>query len=136
MEQVEVNVNFLYPLETSENDTFLMFSGGTKGNTDPTWVKQQQYQRERHNVMLVAWNASSSIVNQNDSKNKNTWLTQTTLSKSFSLFHTTCIEDIKEFLNDYFFTENLFSFKRFSNEIVCKFSKPVELKITNDPKIG
>ena len=54
MEQVEVNVNFLYPLETSENDIFLMFSGGTQGNTDSTWVKQQQYRRERHNVMLVA----------------------------------------------------------------------------------
>ena len=32
---VEVNVNFLYPLETSENHRFLMFPGVIKGNIDP-----------------------------------------------------------------------------------------------------
>ena len=40
---VEVNVNFLYPQETSENQKFLMFSVDAKGNTDPKWVKKQQY---------------------------------------------------------------------------------------------
>ena len=40
---VEVNVNFLYPLETSENLGFLMFSDGIKGNIDPKWVKQLQF---------------------------------------------------------------------------------------------
>ena len=40
MKPVEVNFNFLYPLGTSENHRFLMFSGGTKGNIDPKWVKQ------------------------------------------------------------------------------------------------
>ena len=28
MKSVELNVNFLYPLEKSENHRFLMFSGG------------------------------------------------------------------------------------------------------------
>ena len=37
---VEVNINFLYPLETLENHRFFMFSGDTKGNIDPKWVKQ------------------------------------------------------------------------------------------------
>ena len=41
-----------------------MFSGGIKGNIDPKWVKQLQYQRERH--------TSSSIVEQNGCKNKTT----------------------------------------------------------------
>ena len=41
MKPVEVNVNFLYPLETPENHKFLMFLGGTKENIDPKWVKQQ-----------------------------------------------------------------------------------------------
>ena len=44
-----------------------------------------------------AWNASSSIVKQNDCKKKTTWLTQAALSKSSSLFHTTNIEDVKEY---------------------------------------
>ena len=112
-----------------------MFSGGTKGNTDPKWVKQQQYRYEPHNLMLLTWNVSS-IVKQNNCRNKTTWLTQTALCKSFSLFHTTYIEDIKEFLKDYFFVQNLLYIKRFSNKIVFKFSKNVELKIVNDPQIG
>ena len=37
---------------------------------------------------------------------------------------------------DNFFVQNLFYIKRFSNEIVFKFSKNVELKIVIDPKIG
>ena len=35
MKPVEVNVNFLYHLETSKYHRFFMFSGGTKGNIDP-----------------------------------------------------------------------------------------------------
>ena len=54
MKPVEVNVNFLYHLETSGNHRFFMFWGDTKGNIDPKWVKQQQYQRELHNLMLLA----------------------------------------------------------------------------------
>ena len=104
---VEVNANFLYPLETSENHRFFMFSGGTKGNIDPKWVKQLQYRQEQHNLMLFAWNASSSIVKQNDYKNKTPWLTQTTLSKSFFLFHATYIKDIKEFFKGLFFRSKL-----------------------------
>ena len=49
-----------------------MFSGGAKGNTNPKWVKQQQYRRERHNLMLLVRNVSISIVKQNDSKNRRT----------------------------------------------------------------
>ena len=52
MKPVEVNVNLLYHLET-ENHRFFMFLGGTKGNIDPKCVKQQQYRREWHNVMLL-----------------------------------------------------------------------------------
>ena len=48
--------------------------------------------------MLLVWNADSSIAKQNDCKNKTSWSTQTTLSKSFSLFNTTYIEDIKQLL--------------------------------------
>ena len=44
MKPVEVDVNLLYHLKTSENNRFFMFLGGTKGNIDPKWVKQQQYQ--------------------------------------------------------------------------------------------
>ena len=55
--------------------------------------------------------------------------------KSFSLFHTPYSEGIKEFLNDYFFVQNLFYIKRFNSGIVFKFSKNVELMIANDPKI-
>ena len=73
------SVLFLYHLETSENHRFCMFLEGTKGNIDPRWVKQQQYRRERHSLMLSAWNVSSSFVKQNDYKNKTTWLTQTAL---------------------------------------------------------
>ena len=62
---------------------------------------------------------------QSDCKNKTTWLIQTTLSKSFSLFHTTYIETLKNLLKDYFFVQNLFYIERFSNEIVFKFSKNV-----------
>ena len=46
MKPVEVNVNFLYDLETSENHKLFIFLGGTKGNTAPKCVKQQQYRRE------------------------------------------------------------------------------------------
>ena len=54
MKPVEVNVNFLYHLEPSENHRRFMFLGGTKGNIDPKWVKQQQYQREWYNLTLLA----------------------------------------------------------------------------------
>ena len=56
--------------------------------------------------------------------------------KSFSLFHATYIEDIKEFLERVFFVQNLFYVKTLSNEIVFKFFKNVDLKIENDSKIG
>ena len=36
MKSAEVNVNFLYHLETQIME-------GTKGNIDPKWIKQQQY---------------------------------------------------------------------------------------------
>ena len=81
--------------------------------------------------MLLAWNASISIVKQNGCKNKTTWLAQSALSKSLSLFHITYIEDTKEFFKGLFFFQNLFYIKRFSNEIVFKFSKNAELKIFN-----
>ena len=55
MKPAEVNVNFLYHFETLENHRFFMFLRGTKGNIDPPkWVKQQQYRREWHNLMLLA----------------------------------------------------------------------------------
>ena len=82
--------------------------------------------------MLLVWNADSSIAKQNDCKNKTSWSTQTTLSKSFSLFNTTYIEDIKQT----FIVQNLFYIKRFSKEIVFKSSKHVKWKIVNDSKIG
>ena len=66
-----------------------MILRGTKGNIAQKWVKQQQYRRGWHNLMLLAWSASSSIIKQNDCKHKTTSLTKTALSKSFSLFHTT-----------------------------------------------
>ena len=75
-----------------------MFLGSIKGNIDPEWVKQLQYRQEWHDLILFAWNASSSIVKQNDCKNKTTWLTQIALPNFFSLFHATYIEDIKEFV--------------------------------------
>ena len=40
------------------------------------------------------------------------------------------------FLKDNFFVQNLFYVKRFINKIVFQFSKNVELKLVNDPKIG
>ena len=80
--------------------------------------------------MLLAWNASSSIVKQNDCKNKTIWLTQTALSKSFSLFHTTYTEDIKWILKDCFFHSKLIL-----NDLATK-SLNVELKIVDEPKIG
>ena len=51
MEPVEVNVNFLYHWETSESHRSFVFLGGTKGNIDPKWVKQQQYRREWHKTI-------------------------------------------------------------------------------------
>ena len=54
MKPVEVNFNLLYHLEISENHRFFLFLGGTKGNIDSKWVKQQQYRREWHNLMLLA----------------------------------------------------------------------------------
>ena len=86
--------------------------------------------------MMLAWNAGRSIVKQNDCKNKTTCSTKTALSKSFSLFHTSYIEDIKEFFKGLFFFQNLFYIKIFSNEMDLKFPKNSELKIVIDPKIG
>ena len=54
MKPVEVNVNFYTTWKHQETTDFLCFGGGTKGNIDPKWVKQQQYQRELHNLMLLA----------------------------------------------------------------------------------
>ena len=75
------------------------------------WVKQLQYRCKRQNLMLLAWNACSSILKQNGCKNKTTWLTQTALSKFFPLFHITYIEDIKRFLMD--FWKDFSSFKTY-----------------------
>ena len=52
MKPDEVNVSFLYHVEVSENHRCFMFLGGAKGNTDPKWVKQRQYWREWHHLML------------------------------------------------------------------------------------
>ena len=54
MKPVELNVNFLYHLETLDYHIFFMFLRGTKRNIDPKWVKQQQYRREWHNLMFLA----------------------------------------------------------------------------------
>ena len=78
---------------------FSMFPGCVKGNIDPKCVTQLQYRRERHILMLLAWNASSSIVEQNDCKSKTTWLTKTFLSKSCSSFHITYTKDIENAIN-------------------------------------
>ena len=43
MKPVEVNVNFLYYLETSENHRLF----------NPKWVKQQQYRQEWYILMLL-----------------------------------------------------------------------------------
>ena len=48
MKPVEVNVKFLYHF------LYIMYLRGTNGNIDPKWVKQQQYRREWHNLMLLA----------------------------------------------------------------------------------
>ena len=53
MKPVEVNVNFLYHSEISENQKFFMFLEGTKGNIDLKWVKQQEYRQEWHNLILL-----------------------------------------------------------------------------------
>ena len=68
---------------------FFIFSGGIKENIAQFHV--------------ASLNAISSIVKRNDCKNKTTWLTQITFSKSFSLFHNTYIEDINEFFKGLFF---------------------------------
>ena len=78
--------------------------------------------------MFFAWNASGSIVKQNDCENKTPWLTQTALSKSFSLYLIPLtLKTLKNFLKDYFFVQNLFYIKRLSNKIIFKFSKSVDL---------
>ena len=94
---------FFIPLENIRKPQIFDVFRGHKREYWPEWVKQLQYRRERHNLMLFAWNASGSIVKQNDCKNKTTWLTETALSKSFSLIHATHIEDIKEILRGLFF---------------------------------
>ena len=86
--------------------------------------------------MFLTRNTSNSIVEQNGCKNKTTWLTQKASSKYFFSLHIAYIEDIKGFLKDFFFVQNLFYIKKFSSDIVCKFSKNLKLKIVNDPKIG
>ena len=43
---------------------------------------------------------------------------------------------LNNFLNDYFFVQNLLYIKGFSNEIIFKFLKNLKLKIINEPKIG
>ena len=45
------------------------------------------------------------------------------------MFIALTLKTLKTFLKDYIFVQNLFYFKRFSTEIVFKFSKNVELKI-------
>ena len=100
-----------------------MFSGGTKENINPKWVKQQQYRRERHNLMLVTRNAGSLIVKQNDCKNKTTSLNQTTLSKSFSLFYTTYTEDVKEFFRIIFLFKICFICKDLAAKSFLNFRK-------------
>ena len=72
IEPGEVNVTYLYFLETSESHRFLMFPGEIKGNIDPKRVKQLQYRKERHNLTLLTGNANSSIIKQNVCKNKAT----------------------------------------------------------------
>ena len=131
-------VALIYPWKTENQGFFDIFRGYKKGaltgnglNIGPKWVK---HWRDGYNLMLLAWNTSSSIVKQNDCKNKTTWLTQTALSKSFSLFHNTYIEDIKGFFKDYFFVQKLFYIKRFRNKMVFKFSKNVELKVVKWPE--
>ena len=122
---VEVNINFHTPWK-HQNVAFRDIKGNTDEMGSTTWHRPEQ-----HSLMLLVWNASSSMIKQNRCKNKIIWLTQTVLFKSFYLFHINYIEDIKE----YFFLQNLFYIKRFRWKIVFKISKNVELKIANDPKI-
>ena len=103
---------------------FCMFSVSIKRNIDPRWVKQLQYRREWHNLMLFAWKASSSIVKQNDCKNKTTWLTQIALPKSFSLFHANFMEGIKEFFKGLFFSfKTCFILKNWATKSFLNFRK-------------
>ena len=51
-------------VENIELEIFQWFYGLQEGNLDPKWVKQLQYRRDWYNLMLLAWNASSSIVKQ------------------------------------------------------------------------
>ena len=53
MKPVEVNVNFCTTWKHQKTTDFL-FLRGTKGNVDPKWVKQEQYRRQWHNLMLLA----------------------------------------------------------------------------------
>ena len=46
------------------------------------------------------------------------------------------LKTLNNFLEDYFFVQNLFCIKRMSNKINFKFSKNLDLKIVNDPNIG
>ena len=45
---------FYTPWKHQKAHRFLMLSGGIKGNIDPKWVKQLQYRRERHSLVLPA----------------------------------------------------------------------------------
>ena len=54
MKPVEANANFVCHLETSKSHRFFMFLGCKKGDINPKCVKQQQYRREGHNLMLLA----------------------------------------------------------------------------------
>ena len=51
---LEVNVSFLDPLETSENQRFFLFSGDIKGSIELKWVKQVKYWREWYNLMSLS----------------------------------------------------------------------------------
>ena len=96
-----------------------------------------------------AWNASNSIVKQNHFKNKTTWLTQSALSKSCSLFRTTYIEDIIEFFKGLLLCSKLALTKKLRKEIAFKFFEKCGIKdcewpekritcgmTVNDPKKG
>ena len=75
-----------------------------------------------------AWNASNSIVKQNHFKNKTTWLTQSALSKSCSLFRTTYIEDIIEFFKGLLLCSKLALTKKLRKEIAFKFFEKCGIK--------
>ena len=57
---VEVNVNFLYPLETLKYHKFLMFSGGPEGYIDPKWVKKTTILARAAQVDIVSLKPYSS----------------------------------------------------------------------------